>query len=385
MALLDMLVKADYHPLVCHVNYNMRPTSLRDQQIVENYCTANNLKLYTLSDIFNQQENFENYARHVRYRFFNKIYHENQADVLVVAHQMDDDLETYMMQKRRTMIPGYYGLAETVYHHDMKIMRPLLGYTKKDLEKYCEDHEIATGFDESNNSDQFTRNRLRKEIAVYSDAEKKALLEQAKEDNKALELFRKEVQEYKDACGYPVNVEKYHEIPQNYRIYMLRLLLIERDISVHRFSRSFLLDLDRKITQKNRVIEISHQGELHVEYGCFTISQGNDEAYRYQLDELSYFTCKHFTLSNSGKLIEGVNVETDDFPLIIRNAKPQDVIQMRFGKKQINRFFIDRKIPREQRKSWLVIENSRKEVIFVSKLGCNVTHYSNKPNLYVIK
>ncbi|MFR0979969.1 MAG: tRNA lysidine(34) synthetase TilS, partial [Holdemania filiformis] len=48
-------------------------------------------------------------------------------------------------------------------------------------------------------------------------------------------------------------------------------------------------------------------------------------------------------------------------------------------------WFIDRKIPPDQRRRWPVVVNCRGEIILVPKIGCNVAHYSNNPTCFVIK
>ena len=46
MALLDMSRKIGLNIVVCHVNYQKRSTSNRDQKIVEDYCKKNGIKLF---------------------------------------------------------------------------------------------------------------------------------------------------------------------------------------------------------------------------------------------------------------------------------------------------------------------------------------------------
>ena len=86
-----------------------------------------------------------------------------------------------------------------------------------------------------------------------------------------------------------------------------------------------------------------------------------------------------------GETTEAVTLAEEDFPITIRSPQPQDAIQLRFGKKRLNRWFIDRKIPPDQRRSWPVVVNRRGEIVLVPKIGCNVAHYSNNPTCFVIK
>ena len=62
-------------------------------------------------------DNFQAEARRERYAFFAALCSEHSLSGVIVAHQQDDVLETYVMQKQRGSIPQHYGLqAETVLH-----------------------------------------------------------------------------------------------------------------------------------------------------------------------------------------------------------------------------------------------------------------------------
>ena len=54
------------------------------------------------------------------------------------------------MQKNRGAIVELYGLAKETNLQGMKVIRPLLNYTKKELETYCVDNKIIFGVDETN-------------------------------------------------------------------------------------------------------------------------------------------------------------------------------------------------------------------------------------------
>ncbi|MBQ7890489.1 MAG: tRNA lysidine(34) synthetase TilS, partial [Erysipelotrichaceae bacterium] len=58
---------------------------------------------------------------------------------------------------------------------------------------------------------------------------------------------------------------------------------------------------------------------------------------------------------------------------------------LRFGTKKLNRWFIDRKIHRNERLRWPVVLNRHGEVILVPGIGCDLEHYSNNPTCFVLK
>ena len=105
-----------------------------------------------------------------------------------------------------------------------------------------------------------------------------------------------------------------------------------------------------------------------------------------RLDCLREYTHPLFTLTLCGtRTIQAITVTDEDFPLIVRTVQPRDTIELRFGTKKLNRWFIDRKVPLWDRDRWLVVENAKKNVIFVPKIGCDINHYSTKPNLFMVE
>ena len=87
----------------------------------------------------------------------------------------------------------------------------------------------------------------------------------------------------------------------------------------------------------------------------------------------------------AGSIKEGITVTEDEFPLTIRSVKEGDKIEFSFGHRNIKQHLVSKKIPYEVRERWPIVENCRGEVIFVCDLGANIKHFTNKPNLFVVK
>jgi tRNA(Ile)-lysidine synthase len=88
--------------------------------------------------------------------------HENNIDALLVAHQADDQIETFLMNLGRGS--GLYGLAamrrETV-RDGVKIVRPLLDVSRKELRTWCDDNNVKYFIDEMNSDPHYTRVKIR--------------------------------------------------------------------------------------------------------------------------------------------------------------------------------------------------------------------------------
>ena len=97
LALLDILIKkGEYELVVAHINYNYRESSLRDEEIVREYCEKNNIEIFVKSVNSKEEKegNFEDWARVLRYKFFKEIYDLKGCACLFVGHHKDDFIES---------------------------------------------------------------------------------------------------------------------------------------------------------------------------------------------------------------------------------------------------------------------------------------------------
>ncbi|MGZ9414191.1 tRNA lysidine(34) synthetase TilS [Mycoplasma sp. 480] len=154
--------------VVAHVNYKKRETSDEDQTIVENFCKKYKIPFFVLTvsyDNYEKIENFQNFARQIRYDFFKKIYKENNCNFLYIAHNKDDFFETIMLQKNKNKIVNYWGIKKKSQLFDMQIYRPLLfKYSKNKIEKILKNKNINFAIDYTNNLPIYERNKIRIEF-----------------------------------------------------------------------------------------------------------------------------------------------------------------------------------------------------------------------------
>ncbi len=374
MALLDM-VKDKYECYVAHVNYHHRDTALRDENIVRNYCKRYQIPFFK-KDYVESAGNFQEQARIFRYQFFKELVDKYQLECVLIAHQKDDLIETYLMQEKRNSQVYYYGLKSSVKIFGVNVKRPLLSKTKKDLLDYCLNHNIEYGIDESNLGNDFTRNKIRHEVIdKMSIKDKNALVRRIRELNKENELLNKKTKAFIDGRD---------------RVGVDEFLTYEDKV---RFLRCFI-GVSISIKQANeliRQINMSKGFEILIEdtYFCkeydYLLAYKKEEDYCFVLDEFKCFKTKHFKLSKKGSSVEAVCLKDSDFPITIRNYKQGDSIKLRYGTKKINRFFIDNKISSKDRKMWPIMLSSDGSAILVPKIGCDVYHYAQNDILYMIK
>ena len=164
MALLDILTLLGYRCVAAHCNFHLRGAeSDRDGDFVRRWCKSVDVPLVSID--FDTREyasdrkiSIEMAARELRYRWFEMMRVQHQAEAIVVAHHRDDSVETVLMNLiRGTGIKGLSGIAPK----NRKVVRPLLSVSREEIARYMVSRDIPYVFDSSNNDDLFLRNALR--------------------------------------------------------------------------------------------------------------------------------------------------------------------------------------------------------------------------------
>lgn len=160
--MLEHLRLTNYNFAVAHINYNLRTNSWKDQLIVEKYCKKHNLKLYILNISAELKGNLQSKARKIRYDFFSRILKILGFDALIIAHNLNDNIETYTIQRVRKIITNTRGLILLSYLGKMRIFRPLLPLKSQEIRKYLQSNRIKYAIDETNhNKKSYFRNQIR--------------------------------------------------------------------------------------------------------------------------------------------------------------------------------------------------------------------------------
>ena len=156
---------------VLHVNHGLRPGAARDSKFVAAAARALGLPCVVLEWAGKKPKTgIEDAARTARYELLSGWCRENDVGTLLIAHQADDQIETFLMNLGRGS--GVYGLAamrgEQILD-GIAIARPLLSASRAELEKYCAKNKIKYIHDEMNDDENFTRVKIRKNRYVLRD------------------------------------------------------------------------------------------------------------------------------------------------------------------------------------------------------------------------
>lgn len=383
MALLDMGVKEGYTFVVCHVNYHKRDNSYYEMLGVQEYCKKNNIDCYVLNENYSYKGNFQSFARNYRYDFFIKVVNENNLDGIVCAHQKDDLIETYLMQKAKNLDVSYFGLNYESSYKGIKVFRPLLDFSKKDLIEYCEANNVRYFIDESNLSKDYTRNKFRHEVlSCMSEDEMNNIIEEIKSLNEKKKNIFNVVVKLIDNKLF--EIEKYNNLDVEEKFMFLRLWL-NKHVGNMKYSKKFIEEMDVIIkSNKNSELKLGNY-KFVKSYKVCEIVGITDKTYSFVIKSNSLVQNEFFKVLTNGRKIDGISVKDDEWPLTIRNYQEGDSIKLRFGTKKLNRWFIDKKLPVHIRKTWPVVLNNKNEIIMVPGIGADIYHSTIKPTIFVVK
>lgn len=154
-----------------HCNFHLRgEESDRDEVFVRDFCQKNNICLEvkhfkTWESAKQHCVSIEMEARDQRYKWFKERALALGAEGVCVAHHMDDQAETILMNLiRGTGVKGLAGMHPERIFEGMKIIRPLLGVTKQELLNYLAKHNQEYVTDSTNLERDALRNRIRLDV-----------------------------------------------------------------------------------------------------------------------------------------------------------------------------------------------------------------------------
>lgn len=162
MALFSLLHSREKFDLViAHVNHHLREDSNKDESLVQRACRSLDIPFFSTSlnpEKIKKGESVEQWGRTNRYRFFNEVMEKIKANWIMTAHHGNDQVETVLMNlSRQSGISGLCGIGKQTKN----VMRPLLGFTKKELTDFVMRNKIPFREDSTNSELSNPRNFIR--------------------------------------------------------------------------------------------------------------------------------------------------------------------------------------------------------------------------------
>jgi len=175
VCLLDIFAKIaktySLELIIAHVNYGLRGhDSERDEKFARELAKKYEIEIevLNLTPILSSKRRgsmpSENELRDIRYAFFEKVRQENKFDLIAVAHNLDDQAETFLMRVIRGA--GLAGLSAMKFKNE-KIIRPLLATTRKEILEYLKKEKLEYRTDKTNATNLFLRNKIRNQLIPF--------------------------------------------------------------------------------------------------------------------------------------------------------------------------------------------------------------------------
>ena len=358
---------------LAHCNFNLRyEDSDKDAEFVNELAKKLKIKIHlknfdTSTYAVENKISTQMAARDLRYSWFEDLIVEYNYDFLLTAHHANDNLETVLINLTRgASLQGLTGIPEI----NGNIIRPLLPFTRSEIEKYTIANNISWREDDSNSSKKYFRNKIRHEVipilqelnpsvletftkhVSFLKSEKKVLDEHFENVKQKVTFYEdgifkidiKELKKYSEYKAYLYSFLRGYSFTEWYDIEML--LEAQSGKLVCSNSHRLIKDRDFLLLKENE-LNLQHN---KVEIGVNDVKISNPI-------HLS-FEHVHKVNSSTKKNIY-VNAELLVYPLHLRKKQEGDYFfpfGMK-GKKKVSKYFKDEKMSLiEKEECWLLCD-----------------------------
>jgi len=367
---------------ICHCNFQLRgEESEGDQQFLE--ALAKDLK----TPIYSKTENAKTYAtkkrisiqeaaREIRYNWFDYCLTTHHYDVLLTAHHANDKIETFLINSfRGTGLRGLTGIPDK----RESIARPLLNFSREELQKYAEENQISWRDDRSNESDNYLRNIFRHHLVPFFEDKGDDMFSRFNTTFKHLIRQHTLLGDYLEYVRHKIHIQKEPTLQislkelQRFPNYTLLLLEVLRDYGfsdnkgvtnlINAQNGKTIYAQDFQITKERgflELFEIEHQQKKPVEIKFDTIPCKID----FENGSLEFSEVPTFSKSSSEFAF--LNKDKLTGKLILRPHKEGDYfypLGMK-GKRKLSDFLKDEKLTNfAKSKTWVLTHNN--DIIWV--------------------
>ncbi len=165
MVMAEALKQLGFRLEIAHVNFGLRGIdSDLDEAFVRNWAVRNQFPFHlkkAMGSLENLSGSLQEKARHFRYQWLESLVAERKINHLLLAHHADDLAETILMQFFRGA--GIQGLTALRASSGIR-RRPLLAFSKSELEAFARQQGLLWREDASNAGDAYLRNRMRHKL-----------------------------------------------------------------------------------------------------------------------------------------------------------------------------------------------------------------------------
>lgn len=390
MAELFLNTTAKVRFALAHCNFHLRgEESDSDEALVRAWAESHGV-IFIKKD-FDTKEyaasngvSIEMAARELRYTWFAEVCRERGFAALAVAHNANDNAETMILNMLRgTGVKGMTGMrgSSLLPGSDARLIRPLLGFTRKDIHEYAVSHGLQWHEDSTNADSAYKRNCIRNEVFPLFERLNPSFLTTLNEDMERFAQVQSVADEYVRSVsaeiarlednGLPVIERQKLTSKKDWEYVLFRLLepfgftssVVADLVSVLKSGgtvsgRTFVAHEYLAVTSAREIV-ISPVAEL-AEATDLTINGPGT----YSLNGIEFSV----SLSDDVKDVKTSVGETKldlPFPFTIRHWQPGDwmlPLGMR-GRKKLSDMFVDLKLDILEKKKALVIADEGSHVL----------------------
>ncbi|WP_369025901.1 tRNA lysidine(34) synthetase TilS [Qipengyuania sp. RANM35] len=150
------------------VDHRLRAAAAREAAYVAGICERLGVR-HKVLEVDVAEGNLQAEARSARYDALAGWMEEREISTMATAHQLDDQAETFLMRLNRGSglggLAGIRKLTGVPGHEYLRLIRPVLGWRRSELQAVVDVAGIEAVTDPSNEDDQFDRVRMRKALA----------------------------------------------------------------------------------------------------------------------------------------------------------------------------------------------------------------------------
>lgn len=196
--LLELQKEIGFRIVAVHVNHGIRGQAAdADEAFVKRLCAEYGITCETYFANVEliakkRKQSTEEAGREIRRTFFEETLHKYHGTKIALAHHQNDSAETFLFNLARgTGLKGLGGIAPV----SGNLIRPLLCVARSEIMEYLEKRQISYCIDQTNESDAYTRNRIRNHVIPYMEEEMNP--KTVEHMNETMEQIR-QVQEFLD-------------------------------------------------------------------------------------------------------------------------------------------------------------------------------------------
>ncbi|MBQ9833009.1 MAG: tRNA lysidine(34) synthetase TilS, partial [Clostridia bacterium] len=385
VSLLSASQKMNFRVFAAHLNHCIREVSaVEDEHFVRELCEFYGVPLFSERiDVpylaSHNGETVEQAARNVRYDFLERARLHFGADKIAVAHHMDDQAESIMLHLIRGS--GLAGLAGMQPQRG-RIIRPLLFVRRKQIEEYLAENGIVYCTDETNLVASGSRNKLRLELIPYIESNLNNAIvptlcrlgEIMRRDEEYLDVQAKRALN-EARCGGGFDRAAVSQLPHALKARVIRLALAEAG-AVTDIERIHIDSIAELLNARTGARLHLPGVEAWVSYDKIffgNIKNTEDFLFPLCMDGITKTPLGIF----EAEILESCEIEKNrmaayfdadklkNVELCVRTRRNGDRIYPigAPGKRKLKDFFIDKKVPRENRNIPLICSQS--DVLFV--------------------